>query len=183
MPRRPRSSEQQGLAFADLGNLSQPPALTHLISTMKKPVLLFLVFSLVSARSMAKGGGVTVEVKDAMGKDVGTVKISPIASGVELKLNLRGLPSGEHAIHFHQKAKCETPDFKSAGPHFNPDGKMHGLENPMGAHAGDMPNFTADAKGNAKATIVNKSVTLGTDAHSLYSNGGLPLSFTPRRTT
>jgi len=48
---------------------------------------------------------------------------------------------------------------------------MHGLENPMGAHAGHMTDFTADAKGNAKATIVNKSVNLGTDAHSLYSDG------------
>ncbi|HEX7506140.1 MAG TPA: superoxide dismutase family protein [Polyangia bacterium] len=142
---------------------------------MKKPVLLFLLFSLVSARGMAKGGGITVEVKDVTGKDVGTVKIRPIASGVELILNLRGLPSGEHAIHFHQNAKCEAPDFKSAGPHCNPDGKTHGLENPMGAHAGDMPNFTADAKGNAKATIVNKSVNLGTDAHSLYNNGGTSL--------
>ena len=142
---------------------------------MKKTILLFLLFSLVSARGMAKGGGITVAVKDATGKDVGTVKIKPIASGVELKLNLRGLTSGEHAIHFHQNAKCEAPDFKSAGPHFNPDGKMHGLENPMGAHAGDMLNFTADEKGNAKATIVNKSVNLGTDAHSLYSNGGTSL--------
>jgi Cu-Zn family superoxide dismutase len=142
---------------------------------MKKSILLFLLFSLVSARSMAKGGGITVEVKDATGKDVGTVKIRTTASGVELILNLHGLPSGEHAIHFHQKAKCEAPDFKSAGPHFNPDGKMHGLENSMGAHAGDMPNFTADAKGNAKTTIVNKSVNLGTDTHSLYRDGGTSL--------
>jgi len=144
-------------------------------NTMRKAILLFFLVSLVSARGMAKGSGITVEIKDATGKDVGTVKIKSIASGVELKLNLRGLVSGEHAIHFHQNAKCEAPDFKSAGPHFNPDGKMHGLENPMGAHAGDMLNFTVDAKGNAKATIVNKSVNLGTDSHSLYSNGGTSL--------
>ncbi|MGB7809940.1 MAG: superoxide dismutase family protein [Polyangia bacterium] len=142
---------------------------------MRKTILLVFLFSFVSAKGMAKGSGITVEVKDAKGKEVGTVKIKSLASGVELKLNLRGLAPGAHAIHFHQNAKCEAPDFKSAGPHFNPDKKQHGLENPMGAHAGDMLNFTADDKGNAKATIVNKSVNLGTDEHSLYSNGGTAL--------
>lgn len=142
---------------------------------MRKTILLVFLFSLVSAKGMARGNQVTVEVKDANGKAVGTVKIKSLASGVELKLNLRGLAPGAHAIHFHQNAKCEGQDFKSAGPHFNPDKKQHGLENPMGAHAGDMLNFTADDKGNAKATIVNKSVNLGTDNHSLFSNGGTAL--------
>lgn len=142
---------------------------------MRKTIFLMSLFSLVSAKSLAKGSEISVAIKDAKGGDLGTVKIKSIAAGVELKLNLHGVPSGEHAIHFHQIAKCEAPDFKSAGPHFNPDGKMHGLENPQGAHAGDMLNFTADKKGNANATIVNKSVNLGTDPHSLYSNGGTAL--------
>jgi len=142
---------------------------------MRKTILLLSLFSLVSARSLAKGSEVTVAIKDAKGMDLGAVKIKSIAGGVELKLNLHGIPAGEHAIHFHQNAKCEAPDFKSAGPHFNPDGKMHGLDNPQGAHAGDMINFEADRKGNANVTIVNKSVNLGTDAHSLYSNGGTAL--------
>jgi Cu-Zn family superoxide dismutase len=142
---------------------------------MRKTILLLSLFSLVSAKGMAKGSAATVAVKDATGKDMGSVKIKSIATGVELKLNLHGFTPGEHAIHFHQNAKCDAPDFKSAGPHFNPDGKKHGLENPEGCHAGDMLNFTADDKGNAKATIVNKSVSLGTDDHSLYSNGGTAL--------
>jgi superoxide dismutase, Cu-Zn family len=142
---------------------------------MRKTILLVFLSSLVSAKGMAKGREITVAIKDAKGADVGTVKIKSLSSGVELKLNLRGLLPGAHAIHFHQNAKCEAPDFKSAGPHFNPEGKQHGLENPQGAHAGDMLNFTADDKGNAKATIVNKGVNLGTDDHSLYSNGGTAL--------
>jgi Cu-Zn family superoxide dismutase len=142
---------------------------------MRKTILLVFLSSLLSAKAMAAGSGITVKVKDAQGKDVGTVKIKPIPAGVELRLDLHGLAPGEHAIHFHQNAKCEAPDFKSAGPHFNPDGKKHGLENPQGAHAGDMLNFTADKQGHAGATIVNKSVNLGTDTHSLYSNGGTAL--------
>ncbi len=38
-----------------------------------------------------------------------------------------------------------------------------------------MPNFTVDAKGNAKATIVDKMVNLDSDANSLFSNGGTAL--------
>jgi hypothetical protein len=59
---------------------------------MRKTILLVFLFSLVSARGMAKGNQFTVEVKDAKGTDVGTVRIKSVASGVEIKLNLRGLP-------------------------------------------------------------------------------------------
>jgi len=113
-----------------------------------------------------------VELKDAQGKDVGTITLWQKGLGVGLQLHLHGLTPGEHAIHFHQTPKCDAPDFKSAGPHFNPDGKKHGLENPEGHHAGDMQNFTVDAQGKADAELEDKDVTLGEGAHSLFSNGG-----------
>jgi Cu-Zn family superoxide dismutase len=112
-----------------------------------------------------------VEVKDAQGKDVGTVVIWDQGSGVALQLNLHDLTPGEHAIHFHQVPKCEAPDFKSAGGHFNPESKKHGFDNPEGHHAGDMKNFTVGADGRAKAELEDTDVTLKDGPHSLLTNG------------
>ena len=116
----------------------------------------------------------TVELKDAKGNSVGTVTIVAKGQGVEVKLDLKDLPPGEHAVHFHQNPKCDPPDFKSAGGHFNPTGKQHGFDNPMGHHAGDMPNFTVKANGTAKTTVKDADVVLGngSEANSLFANGG-----------
>src|ERR1043165_1948522 len=123
----------------------------------------------------AKQNSVTVQLKNGQGHDIGTATITPSGKGVRIKLNVDDLTRGEHGIHFHTVAKCEGPDFQTAGSHFNPDGKKHGLKNPEGPHAGDMMNFMVNAKGMSMATVTDMHVNLGDGANSLFANGGTAL--------
>jgi len=116
-------------------------------------------------------GKTKVELKDAQGKDVGSVVIWDQGAGVALEVNVHDLTPGEHGIHFHQVPKCEGPDFKSAGGHFNPESKKHGFDNPDGHHAGDMKNVTVGANGKAKMHLEDADVTLKDGPHSLLTNG------------
>jgi Cu-Zn family superoxide dismutase len=133
--------------------------------------LVFALFFALCALSSTSAGKTKVELKDAQGKDVGSIVIWDQGPGVAFQLQLHDFTPGEHAIHFHQVPKCEGPDFKSAGGHFNPENKKHGFDNPEGHHAGDVKNFTVAANGKVKAELTDDEVTLKDGPHSLLSNG------------
>jgi superoxide dismutase, Cu-Zn family len=116
---------------------------------------------------------VAVNIIGAQGQSVGTALLSEAPNGVNIKLDVRGLAPGPHLMHIHQFAKCEPPDFKSAGSHFNPTGAGHSDGN-HGLPAGDIPNFVLNvrADGAAHTSVVAPGVTMGDEENSVFTNGG-----------
>lgn len=89
------------------------------------------------------------DIKNVEGESIGEALLSNSNGALLLDLTVSTISPGAHGFHIHTVGSCEAPDFKSAGGHWNPTGAEHGLENPNGFHAGDLPNLDVDADGNA----------------------------------
>jgi len=104
-----------------------------------------------------------VPIKTSSGQDAGSAAFKESKDGKQLTITvkLKNIPFGEHAVHIHQNPVCDAPDFKTAGGHFNPDGKQHGMMNPMGHHNGDLPqNISIGEKHTGEITYKVDYLTL-----------------------
>ena len=109
----------------------------------------------------------SAEIMDAKGAKVGTASFYEGPDGVLMHVEVRGLTPGWHGIHLHMKGVCEGPKFESAGGHFDPGSKDHGLLHPSGPEAGDLPSIFAEADGVARAAMFTQLV-------SISGKGGRP---------
>jgi Cu-Zn family superoxide dismutase len=120
--------------------------------------------------------GATAEIKDAQGNVVGAATLTEGTGGVKLQVQVRGFSAaanGEHGVHIHAVGTCEAPGFTTAGGHFNPAAKKHGLNSAEGAHGGDLPNLNIAADGSGTYEAGTDRITLAPGAaHSIFDADG-----------
>lgn len=134
-----------------------------------------LFFATAPRDSLAQNKKTEVTLINTEGKSTGAVELSEIEGGVQIHVAARGLPAGLKGIHLHEEGRCDPPDFKTAGGHYNPAKAQHGLLNPKGAHLGDLPNIEVQPDGRATLKALIRGATLKAGKNSLFKPGGTAL--------
>jgi Cu-Zn family superoxide dismutase len=154
---------------------AQFPFVEEIQMSLRGLLIVPAVLFATAAFGQASAQQARADIVNAQGQKIGTAVLTQASGGVQIAMTVSQLPPGTHAMHIHGVGKCDGPDFKSAGPHFNPYGKQHGKDNPSGAHAGDLANFDVDTSGNATVSVLATSVTLADGPNSLFHEGGSSL--------
>jgi Cu-Zn family superoxide dismutase len=121
----------------------------------------FALTGAANSQTAADPAQAQIELKAPDGKVIGKATLSEGTRGVLLRLSVQGLTPGWHGLHFHEKGDCSSADFKSAGGHVHDmAGAVHGLLNPGGNEAGDLPNLYVAADGTAQVEVFSTFVSL-----------------------
>ena len=133
-----------------------------------------VIISWTVATAAASGAtSASAVIVDGTGATVGWARLNEDAAGrLHLNVQVEGLPSGRHGIHLHAIGSCIGPAFASAGGHHNPLGAEHGLGNPAGAYAGDLPNLQVNIAGRGHLDAVTDRATLSMGPVSLLDGDG-----------
>ena len=129
---------------------------------MGKRLIIFAATFLAGCAAIEPQGGAPVALVNAGGQSIGSVRAWQTAGGVTFRIEATGLPHGVHGLHVHAVGRCDPPDFKTAGAHWNPAGRQHGMNNPAGPHAGDLPNVEVAANGVLGATVTLPGASMAT---------------------
>jgi Cu-Zn family superoxide dismutase len=115
----------------------------------------------------------SARIVDAGGAEIGWARfVEDDAGRLHVSVQVDGLTPGRHGIHLHAVGSCVGPAFTSAGGHHNPLGAKHGLDNPDGAHAGDLPNLVVNVVGRGHIQAVSERATLSLGTRSLLDGDG-----------
>lgn len=143
---------------------------------MRRLGMLVMVGLVSGCGVLGMGGGpdpetARADLLDRSGSRVGTATLTQEANGVRVEVQVNGMAQGRHGFHIHQVGSCEAPSFESAGGHFNPTGRVHGLEHPEGPHGGDLPNLVARSNRSGSLGVLNPWVSLRGDNAILDADG------------
>lgn len=143
---------------------------------------LALLSALVLAAACHRGAlgstsTVSTVLQDQNGQRVGEASLTERGGEVRIDARVTGMTPGEHGIHFHAVGNCASTSgpFTAAGGHFNAAGKAHGLQNPNGAHNGDLPNLVVGADGTGRLQASTNRITLTAGPSSIYDADGTAL--------
>ena len=138
---------------------------------------LALILSVTGVNVQAAGAQhATAVLRDANDQVIGFAEFVEDATGiVHVNVHVKGLVPGLHGIHIHAVGNCTPPTFTSAGGHHNPLGQQHGLDNPNGPHAGDLPNLTVNKAGVGHLNTTTDRVSLSSGTTTLFDADGSAL--------
>lgn len=112
--------------------------------------------------SDAPSSAMSVPIVGASGQSIGTVRMWETPGAVSFRVEANGLSVGRKGLHVHAVGRCDAPAFTTAGSHWNPASRKHGLSNPQGPHAGDLPNVPVAANGTLRETVVLSGASFAT---------------------